>query len=162
MNEILDEGGILVGKRIEDLSLLVVDDNGLNLRVAEKMLEKQFKVASVSSGMEVLEFVKNTIPDLILLDIHMPEMDGFEVLERLQGDPEYKDIPVVFLTANEEREVEVKGFELGAQDFIKKPFSADIMIRRVDRILELQRLQKNLQRAIRLSLITMLIRIWTN
>ena len=140
---------VTISSELRDVPLiLVVDDNGLNLRVAEKMLEKQFKVASVSSGMEVLEFVKNTIPDLILLDIHMPEMDGFEVLERLQGDPEYKDIPVVFLTANEEREVEVKGFELGAQDFIKKPFSADIMIRRVDRILELQRLQKNLQREV--------------
>ena len=140
---------VTISLELRDVPLiLVVDDNGLNLRVAEKMLEKQFKVASVSSGMEVLEFVKNTIPDLILLDIHMPEMDGFEVLERLQGDPEYKDIPVVFLTANEEREVEVKGFELGAQDFIKKPFSADIMIRRVDRILELQRLQKNLQREV--------------
>lgn len=128
--------------------ILVVDDNGLNLRVAEKMLEKQFKVATVSSGKEALEYVKNTIPDLILLDIHMPEMDGFEVLEILQADSEYKDIPVVFLTANEEREVEVKGFEVGAQDFIKKPFSADIMIRRVDRILELKRLQKNLQREV--------------
>lgn len=140
---------VTISSELRDVPLiLVVDDNGLNLRVAEKMLEKQFKVASVSSGMEALEFVKNTIPDLILLDIHMPEMDGFEVLERLQGDLEYKDIPVVFLTANEEREVEVKGFELGAQDFIKKPFSADIMIRRVDRILELQRLQKNLQREV--------------
>ena len=143
------EEKIVVSGEMRDVPLiLVVDDNGLNLRVAEKMLEKQFKVATVSSGKEALEFVKNTIPDLILLDIHMPEMDGFEVLEILQADSEYKDIPVVFLTANEEREVEVKGFEVGAQDFIKKPFSADIMIRRVDRILELKRLQKNLQREV--------------
>ena len=143
------EEKIAVSGEMRDVPLiLVVDDNGLNLRVAEKMLEKQFKVATVSSGKEALEYVKNTIPDLILLDIHMPEMDGFEVLEILQADSEYKDIPVVFLTANEEREVEVKGFEAGAQDFIKKPFSADIMIRRVDRILELKRLQKNLQREV--------------
>ena len=128
--------------------ILVVDDNALNLRVAEKMLETQFKVATVNSGKDALDFVKETIPDLILLDIHMPEMDGFEVLEFLQGDPDYKEIPVVFLTANEERDVEVKGFEGGAQDFIKKPFSADIMIRRVSRILELNRLQKNLQREV--------------
>ena len=128
--------------------ILVVDDNALNLRGAEKMLETQFKVATVNSGKDALDFVKETIPDLILLDIHMPEMDGFEVLEFLQGDPDYKEIPVVFLTANEERDVEVKGFEGGAQDFIKKPFSADIMIRRVSRILELNRLQKNLQREV--------------
>ena len=143
------EDKIHVSSELRDVPLiLVVDDNALNLRVAEKMLEGQFKVATVSSGKDALEFVKDTIPDLILLDIHMPEMDGFEVLEILQGDPEYKEIPVVFLTANEEREVEVKGFEVGAQDFIKKPFSADIMIRRVDRILELKRLQKNLQREV--------------
>lgn len=143
------EERVNISSELRDVPLiLVVDDNALNLRVAEKMLEKQFKVATASSGKEGLEFVKNNIPDLILLDIHMPEMDGFEVLEKLQENPEYKEIPVVFLTANEEREVEVKGFEAGAQDFIKKPFSADIMIRRVDRILELKRLQKNLQKEV--------------
>lgn len=155
VSAILQQQEIRVEKRTEKISnleetplILVVDDNALNLRVAEKMLEEQFRVNTVSSGKAALEFVQQMVPDLILLDIHMPEMDGFEVLEILQKDPDYKDIPVVFLTANEERDVEVKGFEGGAQDFIKKPFSADIMIRRVSRILELNRLQKNLQREV--------------
>lgn len=143
-----EEKGEYTHKLEETSLILVVDDNALNLRVAEKMLENQFRVETVSSGKAALEFVKKTIPDLILLDIHMPEMDGFEVLEILQGDKEYREIPVVFLTANEERDVEVKGFEGGAQDFIKKPFSADIMIRRVSRILELKRLQRNLQKEV--------------
>ena len=129
--------------------VLVVDDEKLIVKVIRFSLEQDgMEVDCAYDGEEAYNMAKAKEYDMILLDVMLPKMDGFEVLERLQGDPEYKDIPVVFLTANEEREVEVKGFELGAQDFIKKPFSADIMIRRVDRILELQRLQKNLQREV--------------
>ncbi|MBD5543690.1 MAG: response regulator [Lachnospiraceae bacterium] len=129
-------------------SILVVDDDLMNLRIAEKMLEEQFHVKCVKSGKEALEFLEKEIPNLILLDLHMPEMDGFAVMEHIRAEERYQDIPVIFLTADNDRDTEVKGFREGALDFITKPFIADIMISRVNRILELSRLQKDLQREV--------------
>lgn len=128
--------------------ILVVDDDIMNLRIAEKMLSDGFRVSSVSSGEEALTFLLSQIPDLILLDVHMPGMNGFEVLKRMQSDRVYREIPVIFLTADADRDTEVKGFLAGALDFITKPFVADIMLQRVNRILELDRLRKNLQREV--------------
>lgn len=125
--------------------ILVVDDDPMNLRIAERMLGDRFELGLVSSGKEALAYVEKQVPTLILLDLHMPEMDGFEVMEKLKELPRVADVPVVFLTADNDREVEVRGFKMGAQDFITKPFVADIMIQRVSRILELSRLQKDLQ-----------------
>ncbi len=125
--------------------ILVVDDDAMNLKIAEKMLEGLFTVTCVQSGMEALEFLKNHVPNLILLDLHMPQMDGFEVNRQIKNTDGLKEIPVVFLTADHDRETEIKGFGEGALDFITKPFVADIMLQRIRRILELDRLQKNLQ-----------------
>ncbi len=132
----------------EKACILVVDDDVMNLRIAEKMLEERYHIECVKSGKEALKFIGKRLPNLILLDLHMPEMDGYEVLDYLQGEPKYRDIPVIFLTADNDRETEVKGFRKGAQDFIVKPFIADIMISRVDRILDLSRLRKDLQREV--------------
>lgn len=129
--------------------ILVVDDDVMNLRIAEKMLESQFHIECVKSGREALEFVEKIIPNLILLDLHMPGMDGFQVIEALRANEKSKDIPVIFLTADNDRDTEVKGFRVGALDFIAKPFIADITISRVNRILELNRLQKDLQREVK-------------
>lgn len=135
-----------VQERTETLPhILVVDDNTMNLRMAEKMLGRQFQVDSVDSGRKALDFLKEKHPHLILLDLHMPEMDGFEVMKQLQANDVYRDIPVIFLTADDDRDTEVRCFKEGAFDFITKPFVADIMIQRVSRILQLDRLQKNLQ-----------------
>jgi putative two-component system response regulator len=82
--------------------------------------------------------------DLILLDLHMPDMDGFAVLDVLQQDERLRSIPIIFLTADNNKENEIRGFEKGALDFITKPFVAEIMIKRVNRILELSHLQKDL------------------
>lgn len=125
--------------------ILVVDDDTINLKIADKMLGESYKVKGVKSGQEALEYLKESIPNLILLDLHMPEMDGFEVIRRLKGNDEWRNIPVVFLTADNDREIEVRGFGEGALDFITKPFIADIMLQRIKRILELDHLQKNLQ-----------------
>lgn len=129
-------------------SVLVVDDDAMNLKIAEKMLRDRFQVYSVDSGKKALDFLKSRIPDLILLDIHMPEMGGFEVLDRMQADDAYREIPVIFLTADADRDTEVRGFLAGALDFITNPFVADIMLQRVNRILQLDRLQKNLQQEV--------------
>lgn len=132
----------------EKAHVLVVDDDAMNLRMAERMMQDRFRVDCVKSGHLALEFLEKEIPNLILLDLHMPEMNGFEVMEQLKAEYRYRDIPVIFLTADNEREVEVKGFQMGALDFIAKPFIADIMLQRVSRILELERLRKHLQREV--------------
>lgn len=129
-------------------SILVVDDDVMNLQIAEKMLSDGFQVHSVDSGKRALEFLKTQIPDLVLLDIHMPEMNGFDVLSQMKADSIFGEIPVIFLTADDDRDTEIKGFQAGALDFIKKPFVADIMLQRVNRILELSRLQKHLQQEV--------------
>ncbi len=128
--------------------ILVVDDDAMNLRIAERMLSGQFHVEGVDSGKRVLEYLSENHPDLILLDLHMPGMDGFEVMRQIQADEGYRDIPVIFLTADDDRDTEVRCFKEGASDFIKKPFVADIMVQRVSRILQLDRLQKNLQQEV--------------
>ena len=128
--------------------VLVVDDSGLNLRVAMNILKVQYEVSCANSGLAAFDVIKKRIPDLILLDYHMPQMDGFEFIVRLKEIEEYKDIPIIMLTADNDRDTEVRGFQLGVMDFITKPFVDEIMMQRVARILELSRLQKNLQREV--------------
>lgn len=128
--------------------VLVVDDSTLNLRVASNILETHFDVACAKSGMEAFEKIKVRIPDLILLDYHMPQMDGFEFIEKLREIDEYKEISIIMLTADNDRDTEVRGFQAGVMDFITKPFVDEIMLQRVGRILELSRLQKNLEREV--------------
>uniref|UniRef100_UPI0040567944 HD-GYP domain-containing protein n=1 Tax=Agathobacter sp. TaxID=2021311 RepID=UPI0040567944 len=132
-------------------TILVVDDDGINLRVAMIILKEHFEVLCANSGQAALELLKRRIPDLILLDYRMPQMDGFEVMEKLQNTKEYKDIPVIFLTGDHDRETEIQALQKGAMDFITKPFVAEIMMQRVSRILELSRLQKNLQEEVRIQ-----------
>lgn len=128
--------------------ILIVDDDAMNLQVAEQMLAGKFFCSFAKSGPDAFAQLESEVPDLILLDLHMPQMNGFEVMERLRSDAVYREIPVIFLTADNDRETEIQGFMAGAQDFIKKPFVRDIMIQRISRILELNRLQKHLQQEV--------------
>ena len=125
--------------------ILIVDDDSMNLRIAERMLEDSYQVECLKSGEEALKYLERKTPNLILLDLHMPQMDGFEVNKRIKESERLREIPVIFLTADHNRETEIRGFREGALDFIAKPFVADIMLQRIKRILELDRLQKNLQ-----------------
>lgn len=125
--------------------ILVVEDETESRMEAEKILQKQFTVSLAGSAAEAMEIMKTLVPDVLLLEVDMPEVNGFEVMKHLQKDAEKSSIPVIFLTTEYSQSVEVKGFEAGAQDFIRKPFVADIMIQRVSRVLELSRLQKHLQ-----------------
>jgi len=132
-------------------TVLVVDDSGLNLRVAMNILKEHFDVTCANSGPAAFEVMKKQIPDLILLDYHMPVMDGFQFIEKLRESEEYKDIPIIMLTADNDRDTEVRGFQAGVMDFIAKPFVNEIMIQRVGRILELSRLQRDLQSEVRIQ-----------
>ena len=127
-------------------NIVVVDDDLANRRVASHVLGREgYKVTAFSSGRELLQYVEKNIPDLILLDIKMPEMDGFEVMDKLHRmERDVAMIPVIFLTADESAEAESKGLSLGAMDFIKKPFVPEIMLLRVQHILELISLQRRL------------------
>ena len=126
--------------------VVVVDDDVTNLKMAGTILSRQhMRVTALKSGRALLDYVRDNRPDLILLDVRMPEMDGFETLRRLrQETPSGQEIPVIFLTADENAESEMKGLELGAMDFIKKPFVPEVLTLRVRHIIELVRLQKNL------------------
>jgi len=113
-------------------TILIVDDVMINIRLIESLLsEKGFKTQHALNGMDALEILKTTKFDLILLDILMPEMDGYTVCEKLKENPDTKEIPVIFLTAITDPESIVKGFEYGAIDYVKKPFSDLELIARV-------------------------------
>lgn len=128
--------------------ILVVDDDEMNLCMAQRMLQKYFTVNLISTGEEVLPFLSEHECELILLEVHMPGLNGFEVMRRLQENEKYREIPVILFTADNDRSIEVQGFQAGALDFITKPLIADIVIQRVSRILELSRLQKHLKREV--------------
>ena len=138
-------------------TVFVVDDSITNLTIIEHGLSLYFDITTIPSGEKLFEELERTIPDLILLDITMPVMDGFEVLERLKRTVMYADIPVIFLTERRDEKTEVRGFEMGVMDFVTKPFSTDILKNRinthigVDKIIksrteELQRSNHNLEK----------------
>ena len=126
--------------------IVVVDDDATNLQMAGIILSKnKMRVTAFKAARLLLDFLRaGNRPDLILLDIRMPDMDGFEALARikeLEKELEMEEIPVIFLTANDNEDAETKGLAMGALDFIKKPFVPDVLIVRVRHILELVRLQ---------------------
>lgn len=125
--------------------ILVVDDDRFNLVVAYDALKKDYRVSLANSGHEALQILEEKEVDLILLDIEMPEMNGMETLERIKGNPQTAMIPVMFLTGISDNKVEAKCIELGAQDYIIKPFYEPAMLVRIKRILELEGLRKHLE-----------------
>ena len=119
--------------------ILIVDDNPNNLRLLISLLsDKGYEVRPANTGARALSTVEKEKPELVLLDINMPEMDGYEVCRRLKADPASCDIPVLFISANDEPLDKVKGFEAGAVDYISKPFDAHELHARVRTHLELK------------------------
>ena len=112
-------------------TIFVVDDNVTNLSMAKDALKNQYKVMAMTSAAKMFDMMERIQPDLILLDIEMPEMDGFEALRLLKDNKNYVAIPVIFLTSMNDSEIEAKGFQLGAIDFITKPFSAPVLNNRI-------------------------------
>ena len=123
----------------ESIYILVVDDNQVNLKVVSNFLkEENYKIALATDGESAFSILAKHKIDLILLDIMMPEMDGFEVCEILKGNPKTKGIPVIFLTAKNETEDIVKGFRIGGVDYITKPFNKEELIARVKNHVQLK------------------------
>ena len=124
--------------------VLVVDDLFENLLILKKMLEKcGYTPITASSAKDALDMMKMKMPELILLDVYMPEMDGFELCEILKNDVNTKDIPIVFISAGMSNEDKVKGFNLGAVDFINKPFALEEVSLRVDNHVQMYEMRKS-------------------
>ncbi len=127
-------------------SILVIDDNANNLKLLNTVLAKcGYVVRLATSGQMALNSCASSPPDLILLDITMPGMDGFEVCRRIKNDPAAHDIPVIFLSALKEEGDIVQGYEVGGVDFVTKPFNAKVLKSRVQTHLTINRLQRNLK-----------------
>ena len=132
--------------RIPLCDVMIVDDNPANLKLLEDMLRQRgHAVRSFPLGRLALSAAMKKVPDLILLDINMPEMNGYEVCERLKSNAELRDIPVIFLSALNETQDKVKAFHSGAVDYISKPFQFEEVHARVKTHLELNNLQRTLR-----------------
>lgn len=126
--------------------ILIVDDEPLNIEVLSETIEELGDVLFATSGQAAIDLCVAQKPDIILLDVMMPEMDGYEVCKQLKALPETKDIPVIFATALSDEADEAKGFEIGAIDYVTKPISAPIVIARVRNHLELKRYRDYLEK----------------
>ena len=111
--------------------IILVDDLIPNLDQGRNILKTFFEVFPAPSAEILFEILENVIPDLILLDIEMPKMNGYEVIKKLKSDPRYSDIPVIFLTSKDDDESEMEGFDLGAADYVTKPFSGPLLLKRI-------------------------------
>ena len=123
-------------------TIFVVDDNDTNLMVAKETLKNDYRVITLPSAAKMFAFFEKLVPDLILLDIEMPEMDGFDALRRLKTSTLHSNIPVIFLTSMTDATVEVRGFQLGVVDFITKPFSAPVLLNRIKTHLDMDEIVK--------------------
>lgn len=123
----------------QQATLLIVDDNPNNIQLLKAILSlRGYQLLIAKNGVQALEYVKTVLPDLIIMDIMMPEMDGFEACQHLKGNPATQNIPIIFLTAKTHIDDIMKGFELGAVDYITKPFSTNELMARVEIHLKLK------------------------
>lgn len=125
--------------------IMIVDDSIANLTIARKALEPYYQVIPVPSGKKAIELVSKVMPALVLLDVDMPEVDGFETLRMLKSLPETEEIPVIFLTAKDDSGSELEGLRLGAVDYIAKPFSIPLLLQRIMLHIELVNQKKELK-----------------
>lgn len=125
--------------------ILIVDDNKMNLVMAKQELSGEYRVTPVTSGAQALLFLSKMQTDLILLDINMPDMDGRETMRKIRENEAWKQIPIIFLTADSSPETEAQCLSDGADDFIAKPFVPQVMRSRIERILELHDLRHDLE-----------------
>lgn len=135
-----------VTPNLHDHEILVVDDTPANLEVIiESLSSAQYSISAVTSGKRALKQLKRNAPSLILLDIQMPEMDGFETCKRIKANPDTANIPIIFITALSDTESIVKGFSLGAVDYLTKPFREAELLARVQTHLKLHILTEQLE-----------------
>jgi putative two-component system response regulator len=123
----------------------MVDDNMAILTMGRNMLKTFYEVYPAPSAAKLFEILGSVVPDLILMDIEMPEMNGYETLKNLRADERFKDVPVIFLTVKNDESSELEGFDLGAADYISKPFSAPRLLKRIENQLLIAQQKKDLK-----------------
>jgi putative two-component system response regulator len=129
--------------------IFIVDDNSTNLMAAKTALDATYETYAMPSAARMFRLLEKITPDLILLDVDMPETDGFEAMRALKSDERLKSVPVIFLTAKNDADTEIRGFEMGALDFINKPFSPPVLIRRIETHIETDRMVKDAMQSVR-------------
>lgn len=125
-------------------TILAVDDDNVNLSTLRGILSEKYKVIPVKKGTQALSYLENGDCDVILLDVNMPDIDGFEVLRRIRQIKKHRQTPVIFLTGDNNSDTETRCFDEGAVDFIGRPFVPAVMLSRIARVLELSELRKKL------------------
>jgi len=130
-------------------TIFIVDDNATNLVMAKNALEDVYKTYALPSAAKMFQLLEKITPDLILLDVEMPEMDGYVALSILKSDEKLKSIPVIFLTAKHDPNSEIRGFVIGAIDFIGKPFSPPVLIKRLEMHIETDKIIKQSLQSVR-------------
>lgn len=125
--------------------VVIVDDEATNLKVAGNVLRNHYQLTLLTSCSELLQVISRTKPDLLLLDIEMPNMNGFDAVRELRKREDFKDVPVIFLTAKNDVESEIEGLSLGAIDYINKPFSPPLLLKRIEHYLNMIDQQKELK-----------------
>ncbi|MCP4540971.1 MAG: response regulator [Chloroflexi bacterium] len=129
--------------------ILIVDDNPINLRLLSRMLSTQgYKVRAVSNGPRAIESAQTTPPDLILLDVNMPDMNGYQVCLHLKANERTCTIPIIFISALDQTEDKVQAFAVGGVDYITKPFQFEEVVARVETHLSLRHIQKHLEKLV--------------
>jgi len=113
-------------------TIFVIDDNDTNLSMANEALRGQYRAMTLPSAAKMFAMLEKITPDLILLDIEMPVMNGYEAIKSLKADNRFSQIPVIFLTSKTDKGSELEGFELGAVDYVAKPFSAPLLLKRIE------------------------------
>jgi PleD family two-component response regulator len=136
----------MLNTSVENNFILVVDDTLTNLEIiSDALISAGFEVATAMNGTKAFQQIQTRLPDLILLDVMMPVMDGFETCKQLKNHPETKDIPVIFMTAVSDMDSKVEALSLGAVDYITKPFHKAEVLARISTHLQLRSLTKNLE-----------------
>jgi len=121
-------------------TVFIIDDDASDLAAVKNALSRTYKTYALQSAREMFSLLEKITPDIILLDDEMPELDGYEALNILKSDDKFKRIPVVILTAKHDEESEICGFEIGAADFISKPFSPPVLKKRIETLIETEKL----------------------
>ena len=126
--------------------IILVDDNAASLTMGRNILKDKYDVYPIASGVKLFDILEKVVPDLILLDVAMPEMDGYEIMRRLKAGIKTQDVPVIFLTSRDDPGNELEGLSLGAIDYVSKPFSPALLIQRIENYLLLISRKKELEK----------------
>ena len=137
-------------------SIVIVDDETIPRKIAEKALKDKYLVSSYADARTALSELSITRPSILLIDLHMPDMDGYTFLKEIREleDHALHSIPVVIMTSDDDAKNEIKGFDLGAYDYIRKPLLPDVLIRRVDRIMKSEEVLKHLEKQAEVDVLT--------